>query len=127
MKIFWVDDDFFSLTLYKQCVKNLGFNDITTFSRSEDFLTQLSDKPELIFLDQNMEPICGVELLKEIKRFDPSIYVVIVSAQENLNIETNVFQHGAFDFVVKGEGEQEKIKKIIYKIIEINKAINDNF
>lgn len=115
-KIFLVDDDLFSLNLYQQELENLGFNDITLYQNGTICLYNLFQRPSIIFLDHHMNDISGIEVLKKIKRYDPNIYVVMISGQESMKVAIEALKYGAFDYIIKGDNETEKIKKVIEKI-----------
>lgn len=68
----------------------------------QDALTAVVRKrPDLVFLDINMPRMSGVEVLKDIKKIDPSIAVVMVTANERTNIAAEALQSGAFGYVPK--------------------------
>ena len=115
-KIFVVDDDLFSLNLYRQELENLGQSDISTFQNGSICLYNLFQKPTIVFLDYYMNDISGLEVLKKIKRFDPKIHVVMISGQENAQVAVEAMKFGAFDYLVKGDNEGEKISKVLTRI-----------
>ena len=119
IKIFLVDDDVFCLNLYKQGIKNLGYLDITIFEDGQSCIDNLSQKPDVIFLDQNMDGLNGFEVLKRIKSFDPNIYIIMVSAQEDIKTALSSFKYRVFDYIVKGDDEINKMKNVLIRINEI--------
>jgi DNA-binding NtrC family response regulator len=122
-KIFLVDDDLFCLNMYKQHIKNLGCTDITLFQNGTDCLNNLIKYPNIIFLDHKMDTLNGFEVLNKIKRFDPNINVVMVSGQEDLQIALNALKYGAFDYIIKGDQEIEKMESVITRITNLDKEI----
>ena len=118
-KIFLVDDDPFCLSLYEQHLVNLGHSDVTTFDNGTDCLNSLTDTPDIIFLDHNMDVLTGFELLKKIKRFNPNLYVVMISGQDNMKTAVDALKYGAFDYIIKGDREEEKIEDVLKRITEI--------
>ena len=84
IKMFVVDDDPFFSLLMEQSLHNLGVKEITLYDNGTDCLNNLHKSPELIFLDYNMDNLSGYEVLKKIKRVNPDIYVVLVSAKEEI-------------------------------------------
>jgi DNA-binding NtrC family response regulator len=118
-KIFVVDDDFFFQNLFRQHLENLGYKDVTLYSSGFDCLNHLYDKPDVIFLDYNMDNLSGYEVLKKIKRFNPDIYVVMVSAQEEIKPAIDALKHGAFDYIQKGNDELTKVRQVLVKIAEV--------
>lgn len=123
LKIFIVDDDKFYLNILKQTVQNLGCENVTIFNEGATCLNQLNQKPDVVLLDYNMDTLTGYEVLKKIKRFDPNIYVVMVSGQEEVKPAVDSLKHGAFDYLQKGKNEGEKIKQVLEKIIEVKEIL----
>jgi len=122
-KFFVVDDDVFCANLYEQYLKNLNYNDITYYSNGHDCLNNLQQLPDIIFLDHNMEDMNGFEVLKKIKRVNPNIYVVMVSAQENIKTAVDALKFGAFDYIIKDNNVFEKMSTIISNIIKVKEQL----
>jgi len=119
LTIFLVDDDPFCGRMYEQHVRNLGHANVTLFNDGQDCLNRLTDQPDIIFLDYHMEPMDGLEVLRKIKRFSPDIFLVIVSGQEDLNVAVNALKYGAFDYIIKGDNDFEKITSVLTKIQDV--------
>jgi len=113
--IFLVDDDPFFLSVCEQYLHNSGFANITKFQSSTDFLNNLQLQPDLIFLDYSMDSLNGIETLKKIKRFNPDSFVVFISGQENIDVAVNALKYGAFDYLIKNQISEEKIKVVLEK------------
>jgi DNA-binding NtrC family response regulator len=122
-KFFIVDDDIFYANLYQQYLSNLNYEDITYYNNGTDCLSHLGQKPDIIFLDHNMEDITGFEVLKKIKQQNPNIYVVMISGQENIKIRVDALKYGAFDYLIKDNMVCEKMNLIINKIITVKEEL----
>src|SRR5574341_1557357 len=57
--------------------------------------------PDLIFMDIKMPQMDGLELLQRIKRTDPSIEVVMITAYASLETVKRALTHGAFEYLIK--------------------------
>ena len=114
-KIFLVDDDPFCLAIYQQHLQNIGYPNTNAYSSGRELLDNLHQKPEIIFLDYNLEDYKGAELLLKIKEFDPAICVVIVSAQSDSSIPSNLLNTGAFDYIIKDYDDTVNISAVINK------------
>lgn len=125
-KIFVVDDDVYFLNIFKQHLLNLGCENVTLFESGTDCLNQLTEKPDVIFLDHQMDTLNGYEVLKKIKRFDPNMYVVMISAQEDIKTAIDSLKHGAFDYLQKGDDELKKIEQVLKKIDEVKDLLQRN-
>jgi CheY-like chemotaxis protein len=79
-----------------------GRFEVETVSSGPDALRAVArQRPDLVFLDINMPRMNGVEVLKGIKRIDPSIAVVMVTASERTNVTAEALQGGAFGYMPK--------------------------
>ncbi len=116
LKIFLVDDDPFCLQIVEQHLKNHNYQDITLFSNGTACLNNLTSQPDIIFLDHGMDILDGIEVLKKIKRFNPDIFVVFISSQEEIEIAVSSLKYGAFDYIVKGNNELDRILQTMTKI-----------
>lgn len=123
-KIFIVDDDIFCREIYEQHLRNLGYKDIISFSNGEDCISQLDQNPDIIFLDQSMEPVNGIEMLKIIKCRNPAIYLVMISADNSKQVTADAFKSGAFEYIPKGENDLNMIATIMQKIFSVIEILN---
>lgn len=81
--IYYLDDDFDDLGLFKEIVEELGHN-VKVFSNGRKlliFLEIAENKPDLLFLDIHMPVLNGEEILEIIKKSEDwkDIPVVMVS------------------------------------------------
>lgn len=125
-KFFIVDDDRFYSMIYEQCLRNMRYENIVSFSNGEECLHELHDKPDIVFLDYEMEGLNGYQVLKKIKKFDPNIYVIMVSGQENIDVAVNAFKYGAFEYIVKDANICKKISIALENIVNIKEEITSN-
>lgn len=56
---------------------------------------------DLVFLDVNMPKLNGLEALKEIKIFDPSIIVILLTAYSNIRDAVAATKEGAYNYLEK--------------------------
>lgn len=128
-KIFIADDDLFCTAIFEQQLMNLGFQAITAFSSGEELLNHLPENPVLVFLDYNLPDANGLELLIKIKRFNPAIDVVMISGQSEMDTTIQLLNNGAFDYIIKGDDESEKLSLVIGKWLSahaINKILQED-
>jgi DNA-binding NtrC family response regulator len=119
LKVFLVDDEPYCQQLYGRYLNNLGVTQIQHFSKSSDCLEQLICRPDLIFLDYNMDNLNGIDILKKIKRFDPNIPVIFISGQEEIKIAVNALKYGAFDYLTKEHIDEAKMRHCLDKVVQI--------
>jgi two-component system, OmpR family, response regulator CpxR len=58
-------------------------------------------RPDVVFLDINMPGPSGVEVLKELRRSDPTISVIMVTVNTEVPVVQECLQEGAFAYVPK--------------------------
>jgi len=115
-KVFLVDDDPFCRQLIEHAIRNAGYADVQAFDNGAACLDALTEEPDIIFLDQMMGSVSGTDALKAIKRFNPDVYVVLVSGQQQVQVAVDSLKYGAFDYVVKDEHLTTRLATVLGKI-----------
>lgn len=126
IKIFLVDDDAVYLKLLEIQFLEHGDFEIETYATGEVCVENLKHKPDLVILDYQLDGVerdvmNGIETLDKIKAFNAEIPVVMLSAQDKIDVAINCMHHAAFDYVVKSETAFMRIQKIINTIFETKK------
>jgi two-component system, OmpR family, response regulator len=126
IKLFLVDDDAVFLKLLEiEFLQNADF-DIVTFESGELCIENLDQGPDVIILDYHLDGIDknamnGLATLDKIKALKPDIPVVILSAQDKIDVAINCMHHKAFDYVVKSETAFLRLQNIITTIFQFRK------
>lgn len=119
-----VDDDRFHLEIMRQLLSDQGVEKITCLESGVDCLNELHHNPDVVFLDHQMEVYSGLETLRKIKRYNPNIFVVMVSAQEDIYTAVATLKHGAFDYIGKNERLEENIKSTLSSIEQVRELLH---
>ena len=122
-KIFLVDDDPFCRQLMEHAIRDLGFGNIQAFDNGAACLDALIEEPDIVFLDQMMGSVSGTDALKAIKRFNPDIYVVLVSGQQQVQVAVDSLKYGAFDYVVKDEQLTSRLATVLAKVKQVQELL----
>ena len=126
IKLFLVDDDaLFLKSLEIEFLQHADFA-ITTFATGELCIESLSQNPDVVILDYLLDGIDknamnGIETLDKILAFNPDIPVVMLSAQDKIDVAIDCMHHRAFDYVVKSETAFVRLQKIITTIFRYKK------
>jgi DNA-binding NtrC family response regulator len=126
IKLFLVDDDkFFLKVLELQLLEQADFY-IETYATGERCIQNLSNEPDIIILDYHLNSfeknaMNGIHTLDKIKAFNPDIPVIILSAQDKIEVAIECMHHRAFDYVVKSETSFLRLQKIITTIFKYKK------
>jgi len=99
--IFVVDDQAPILRLITYWVSEKWNYKVKTFDNAEDMLQALNMRPDLILLDIMLPGINGIEALKEVKKFDSKLPVIILSAQGRVDVALEALKLGAYDYFPK--------------------------
>lgn len=100
-KVWIVDDDSSIRFVLERALTQEGF-ECRTFEDGESlFLAIKNEAPEVIISDIRMPGIDGLEVLKEIHKFDPDIPVIITTAHSDLTSAVNSYQNGSFEYLPK--------------------------
>ena len=127
MRIFIVDEDPICRELYKQYLLNMGFIKIDLFENGKECIKKLDKIPDLIFVDNCIASDDCIENLKKIKRINPDIYIVFLSEPGDIELAIRALKLGAFDYIIKGEKEEEMIQNVVRRILDIMKMFSKNF
>ncbi len=112
-----VDDDQVTLHLVEKILGDLA--DVTKKSSGNDALEYLAHYGvDLVLLDYNMPDMKGVDVLKCMKQRAEmkNIPVIILTADSDIQLETEVFQCGAVDFIRKPfvpKALQERVWRVV--------------
>ena len=94
-----------------------GFEILTAANGYEALKTMDKDSPDLVLLDIWMPGMDGIETLKEIKKSNPYIQVIIITGHGTVETAVKATKLGAFDLIQK----PLSIDKVI---VSINNALN---
>lgn len=91
--------------------------DLVFADNGQVVLTYLKEnRPDLLIMDIKMPRMDGLTALKELKKLQPELPVLIVTGYESVETATAAIQSGAFDYIVK-PFEPEQISRSVEKIL----------
>ncbi|MBL0699741.1 MAG: sigma-54-dependent Fis family transcriptional regulator [Desulfosarcina sp.] len=112
-----VDDEPSILQSLSGLLSDEGFDVLTASNGYEALKVIDSESPDLVLLDIWMPGIDGIETLKEIKKDNPFIPVIIITGHGTIETAVKATKLGAFDLL-------EKPLSIDKIIVTINNALN---
>lgn len=124
--LFLVDDDLLFLKSLEIEFLQHGNFVVETFASGEQCVDHLSRNPDLVILDYLLDgtdpnAMDGIVALDKIKGFNPDIPVIMLSAQDKIEVAVNCMHHKALDYVVKSETAFMRLQKIITSIFHLRK------
>ena len=131
-RILWVDDEVDLLQPYIIYLKNKGY-EVVTASNGEDaievFSSQQSDF-SIVFLDENMPGMSGLETLQEIKRVHPELPVVMITKSEEEHIMEQAIGEKIADYLIKPVNPSQILlclKKHIHQQEIVTEQVQQNY
>lgn len=112
-----VDDEITILDSLSGILSDEGFEVLTASNGYEALKIIEEESPDLVLLDIWMPGIDGIETLREIKRTNPFLQVVIISGHGTIETAVKATKLGAYDFI-------EKPLSIEKVVVTINNALN---
>ena len=96
-----VDDEPNSLFGICQVLTDEGFHTIPAKNGREALEKLKTDSVNLIITDEKMPDLSGMELLLEVKKTDPHIPVILITAYGSVSMAVEALKKGAFYFFEK--------------------------
>lgn len=101
IKILWVDDEIDLLKPHILFLEGKGYEVITSQSGREALEELEQTRVDIVFLDENMPGISGLETLNEIKVMDVTIPVVMITKSEEEFIMEEAIGSKIADYLIK--------------------------
>ncbi|WP_423999700.1 PglZ domain-containing protein [Maribacter sp. IgM3_T14_3] len=101
IKILWVDDEIDLLKPHIIFLESKNYEVITSLSGQEALEELAKTRVDIVFLDENMPGISGLETLSEIKVIDSSLPVVMITKSEEEFIMEEAIGSKIADYLIK--------------------------
>jgi len=129
-RLLWADDEIDLLKPHILFLEEKGYEVVTT-TNGQDALDLCREQSfDLIFLDENMPGLSGLETLNAIKEFLPSIPVVMITKSEEEDIMDQAIGNKIADYLIKPVNPRQMwltIKKNVHKDEIIHDATTTSF
>ena len=100
-KILIIDDEEDMLENCSRILERNKYSCITTSDSLKALEITSKERPAIVLTDLKMPEKDGIEVLKDIKGFDPSIIVIVFTAYATIPFAVEAIRKGAFDFIAK--------------------------
>lgn len=119
------DDDPLFLESLKDYLASMNVEGIETYSTGEELLAQVK-KGDRRFIISDFDfggngRMNGLQLLESVKKIDPTIPFVVLSAQDNLKIAMDTLRQGALDYFIKGQ--ESTYTTVLTSMLKTNEII----
>lgn len=118
------DDEPSVQSLLSDIFKKEGYNVLLAGNGREALKKYQSYHPELILLDIRMPDMDGLEALTAIRKENPDVMVIIMTAHATIETAVQAMKMGAFDYIVK-PFNLEELKIIVKKAQAMNRITTE--
>jgi CheY-like chemotaxis protein len=99
--ILWADDEMDLLRPHIIFLQSKGFNVVTCFNGNDAIDVFKKEHFDIVFLDENMPGLSGIETLEIIKNIDETVPVVLITKSEEENIMDKAIGAKISDYLIK--------------------------
>jgi len=124
-KILWADDEIDLLKPYILFLQDKGYEVVPVISGQDAIDSCREETFDIIFLDENMPGLSGLEALAQIKELNPDVPVVMVTKSEEESIMDQAIGNKIADYLIKPLNPNQlllSIKKNVHKNVIITET-----
>ena len=111
-KILIIDDDTFVCKQLKTYLQKNGFDAVVAYSANNGLKALKAGGIFFVFCDYRLPDADGMELFERIKKIDPRVPVVFMTAYADVRTAVKAIQAGALDYVTKPLIPEEILKLV---------------
>src|SRR5207248_2986230 len=87
---------------------------VASAETGESGLAKLEEHPfDLLLLDVSLPDRNGLDMLKEIRRRDPGLSIVLITAYGSIDMARAAFKNGAMDYITKPWSNDELLAQVV--------------
>ncbi|MBA4394721.1 MAG: hypothetical protein C0407_14315, partial [Desulfobacca sp.] len=117
IRVLIVDDERDIRDASERILSRLGFQ-IATAKRGEEALQVFKEAhPAIVLLDLKMPGMDGMEVLKHLREWDPSIMVIVITGYATVETAIEAMKQGAYDFISK-PFEPDQLRIVVNRAAE---------
>lgn len=129
-RILWADDEIDLLRPYILYLQQKGY-EVLTANNGQDAIDICSREPlDIVFLDENMPGLSGLETLSDIKRMHPHLPVVMITKSEEENLMEEAIGQQIADYLIKPVNPSQILlclKKHIHERTIVEEHVNAGY
>jgi len=104
-----VDDDHDLQFLITEILQDEGYSTITAGDGRQAIKTVKKQSPQIMLLDLKLPDMNGMQVLEEIRKFDPAVIVIMLTAYGDVKDAVKAMKLGAFDYLTKPCDNEELV------------------
>ena len=112
-KVLIVDEDEVVLSSLEKLLKQEGYSVVTTQSTEKAFEKIKAQKFHIVVTNIVMPQMDGIELLKEIRKYDPMTQIIMMTEHSTMDKVLSSLEYGANDYIYKPFKSEEFVIDVI--------------
>ncbi|MCK4507391.1 MAG: sigma-54-dependent Fis family transcriptional regulator, partial [Desulfuromonadales bacterium] len=124
-RILIVDDEDGMRRLLGRVLTREGYETSTVGSGAEALRLVANERFDLVVTDIKMPEMDGLQLLEELKEFEPSLPIIVMTAYGTIENAVQALRFGAYDYIAK-PFETDEIKLTVAKALERERLLAEN-
>ncbi len=124
-RILLIDDEPAQIISLKSFLKRRNYTVLTANSGTEGLKFVQEGNIDLVFTDFRMPDMSGLEVVQAVKKINPEIPVVVITAFSQTEDAVKVMKEGAYDYISKPV-DLDELELLINKIRERNYLVSEN-
>lgn len=125
MRVLVVDDELSVREFFEILLRKEGYEVVSAMDGSQALHLIREEEFDLVITDLQMAGGDGMNLLREVKKIQPEVPVIMVTAFATTDSAVEAMKNGAFDYMSK-PFKIEEIKLTIHKALENKKLAQEN-
>lgn len=129
-RILWADDEIELLKPHVFFLEDKGYEIVTVNSGQDAIDYCLSQSFDLVFLDENMPGLTGLQTLVKIKEMNPNLPIIMITKSEDEGIMTDAIGKKIADYLIKPVNPNQillSIKKNLHKNDIVSEATVEGY
>jgi two-component system, cell cycle response regulator len=115
-----VDDDKLMRGILAEIIQNCGYR-VETASNGIEALDRLRERSfDLVITDLIMPEMSGLDLIRNAKRLEPDLDLIVITASSSVDIAVETMKAGATDYIVK-PFHLEQIRIVLARALEMRR------
>jgi signal transduction histidine kinase len=100
-RILVIDDDEVTLLMCQRILEKIGY-EVETFDNGVQGIQRLREAPaQVLLVDLKMPQIDGLQVIQQVRAFDPSAIIVLITGYATIPAAVDAMKAGAYDFLPK--------------------------
>jgi len=123
-KVWVIDDDPGIRYVLEEYLRGEGFHPAVFADGDELQAAARQGRPDLVLADIRLEGKSGLDLMQDLRRQQPELPVIIMTAYSDLNYAVRAFQGGAFEFMAK-PFDLDDLGRLVRKALRASTSTTD--